>query len=400
MVKRATEIDEFALLRLPVKERTYFGEWLNVAWDDKVAVNLLGADIATKIDAYQNRGYRLLYAGMESRVQLMNTQAVLITTTPETILDNIDVVERDYNLPLGARSRRSEAYKHSYYELRNVATDNIDQHLRYAKQGGFKMVVIYYTDFASSMGHFPWNSRFPNGMEDLKHIAGKIRAAGMIPGFHIHYNKAAKNDPYVSPVPDHRLNLVRAFTLSSAIDATTTTLYVEENPAGSTMEDGRRFLKMGNELVTYENYTTEPPYAFTGCGRGALGSTNKALEKGFKFGLLDVDTWPLFVRFDQNTSIQAEVAERIATIYREAGFEFVYFDGAEDVHPPYWYNVSKAQLAVYDKLDPKPLLSEGALKSHFGWHILTRGNAFDLFRPEDIREATNRYTVPVARYIA
>lgn len=399
-VKRATEIDEFALLRLPVKERTYFGEWLNVAWDDKVAVNLLGADIATKIDAYQNRGYRLLYAGMESNVKLMNTEAVLITTTPDAILDNIDVVERDYNLPLGAQSRKSEAYKHSYYELRNATTENIDQHLNYAKQGGFKMVVIYYTDFASSMGHFPWNSKFPNGMEDLKFITDKIRKAGMIPGFHIHYNKAAKNDPYVSPVPDHRLNLVRTFTLSNPIDATSTTIYVEENPIGSTMEDGRRFLKIGNELITYQNYTTEPPYAFTGCERGVLGSTKKEIEKGYKFGLLDVDTWPLFVRFDQNTSIQAEVAERIGDIYREAGFEFVYFDGAEDVHPPYWYNVSKAQLIVYDKLTPKPILSEGALKSHFGWHILTRGNAFDLFRPEDIREATNRYTIHAAKYIA
>jgi hypothetical protein len=131
-----------------------------------------------------------------------------------------------------------------------------------------------------------------------------------------------------------------------------------------------------------------------------LGTEIKAVEKGFKFGLLDVDTWPLFVRFDQNTSIQQEVAERIGQIYAEAGFQFVYFDGAEDVHPPYWHTVSKSQLLVYNCLKPSPLFSEGALKSHFGWHILSRANAFDLFKPEVIRQATQKYPMAEARYIA
>jgi hypothetical protein len=399
-VKRRTEIDEFTLLQLPVKHRKNFGEWLNVVWDDKIAVNLLAADIYAKIDALCSENYNLLYAKMEDKVKLMDVEAALITTSPDKLLDRIDTFEKDYNLPKGVESRRNEAYRYSYYELRDVSITNIDRHLEYAKQGGFKMVVIYYPDFSYAMGHFPWRENYANGMDDLKAITHKIREAGMIPGVHIHYNKAAKNDLYVSPVPDPRLNLVRMFTLSNSVDVHSSTIYVEENPEGCTLEEERRFLKIGNELVTYTNYTTTPPYSFTGCSRGALGSTVKAVEKGFKFGLLDIDTWPLFVRFDQNTSIQQEVAERIGEIYTDAGFEFVYFDGAEDVHYPYWHNVSKAQLIVYNQLDPKPLLSEGALKSHFGWHILTRGNAFDLFEPEHIREATNHYTITAAKYIA
>ncbi len=373
-VKRRTEIDEFTLLQLPVIHREKFGEWLNVVWDDEVAVNLLAADMYAKIDAFSNENYNLLFAGMENSVKLMDVEAALIVTRPDNLLDRIDALEKGYDLPRGVESRRSDAYKYSYYELREVDVTNIDHHLDYAKQGGFKMVVIYYPDFSHAMGHFPWRENYPNGIDDLKTITRKIKEAGMIPGIHIHYNKAAKNDLYVSPVPDHRLNLVRMFTLTDSIDLRSSTIQVEENPEGCTLEEGRRFLKLGNELVTYTNYTTSPPYSFTGCQRGALGSTVKEVEKGFKFGLLDVDTWPLFVRFDQNSSIQQEVAERIGKIYAEAGFEFVYFDGAEDVHPPYWHTVSKAQLIVYDHLEPKPLLSEGALKSHFGWHILSRGN--------------------------
>ena len=56
-----------------------------------------------------------------------------------------------------------------------------------------------------------------------------------------------------------------------------------------------------------------------------------------------MDDWPLFVRIDQNTGIQREIAGRLGRIYAEAGFRFVYFDGAEDVPMPYWYNVSRSQ---------------------------------------------------------
>lgn len=399
-VKRRTEIDEFTLLQLPVKKRKYFGEWLNVVWDDQVAVNVLATDPYAKIDAFSNKKHMLLYAGMENRVKILGVGAALITTSRERLFDRIDRVEKDYNLPLGVESRRSEAYPYSYYELRNVTPQNIDAHIAYAREGGFRTMVIYYPDFATSMGHFPWRAEYPNGMADLQTITRKIKEAGIIPGFHIHYSKAAKNDPYVSPVPDARLNLVRLFTLSDSIDSRTVTIAVEENPEGCTMEDGRRFLKIGNELVTYQNFTTTPPYLFNGCRRGELGTKIKAVEKGFKFGLLDVDTWPLFVRFDQNTGIQQEVAQRIGQIYADAGFRFVYFDGAEDVHPPYWHTVSLSQLIVYNCLKPAPLFSEGALKSHFGWHILSRANAFDIFPPEVIRQATQKYPMAEARYIA
>ena len=50
-VKRQTEIDEFALLQLVVRPREYFGEWLNVVWDDHAAVNLLGTHPGTRMEA-------------------------------------------------------------------------------------------------------------------------------------------------------------------------------------------------------------------------------------------------------------------------------------------------------------------------------------------------------------
>jgi hypothetical protein len=399
-LKRKTEIDEFTLLQIPLKERTNFGEWLNVMWDENVAVNLLATNPMTKIESDRRPGYKIVRAGGIAEVQVEGIGAALITTETSALLDRIDKVERDYGLPLGVESRRSNEYKNSYYELRNVTTQNIDEHISFAQQGGFRQMVVYYTDFAASMGHFPWKSQYPNGMKDLQEIVEKIEDAGMIAGFHIHYNKAGINDPYVTPTPDSRLNSREVFTLAKNIDRRDTIITVEENPDGCTLEEGRRYLKIGNELVSYENYTTSPPYQFTGCQRGALNTSPNNTEAGYMIGILDVDTWPVFVRFNQKTSIQEEVAERLASIYDQAGFSFVYFDGAEDVHPPYWYNVSKAQLDVYNAFKSKPIFSEGACKSHFSWHILTRGNAFDIFQPEVIKEATRIHPLAEARLVS
>lgn len=399
-VKRKTEIDEFTLLQLPIRKRKHFGEWLNVVWDNDIAVNVLATGPCTRIDAFPQKDAFVLYAGLDFQVKFFGTGTALITTSKDKLLDRLERLEHDYHLPAGVESRRSPEYLYSYYELRDVTTQNIDEHIAYAKQGGFKSMVVYYVDFAKSCGHFPWRDEYPNGMQDLQEITKKIKQAGMIPGIHIHYSKAGRNDPYLTPVPDARFNRIRTFTLSEAIDAASDTLPVEENPEGSLMENDRRLLQINKELITYKNFTTEPPYLFTGCERGVSGSQAASYEKGTKCGALDVDTWPLFIRFDQNTGIQKEVAQRLGKIYREAGFRFVYFDGAEDVPMPYWYNVSRSQLTVYNELSPAPLFSEGALKSHFGWHILSRGNAFDLFPPERIRPAMKKYTLRAARQTA
>jgi len=399
-VKRRTEIDEFVLMQLPIKKRKFFGEWLNVVWDDDVAINLLATDIYAKIDVKEGKTNNVLVGGMESNIKLMNVGVALITSRTEDLLNCINQLEIDYQLPRGVESRRRKEYAYSYYELRNVNTSTIDEHIKFAKQGGFKTMVIYYTDFSPMVGHFHWRSEYPNKMKDLQEITSKIKKAGIIPGVHIHYNKVHIRDPYVTPIPDSRLNLVKIFTLSQPIGLTDSLIFVEENPENMTLDNHRKMLRIGDEVVSYESYTTEWPYQFLGCKRGVWKTNVKSIPKGFKIGLLDVDTWPDFVRLDQNTSIQQELAQRLGDIYRDAGFEFVYFDGAEDVHPPYWHNVSKSQYIVYKNLYPSPLFSEGAIKSHFGWHILSRGNAFDLFKPEDIRVATQKYPMKAAKYIA
>jgi hypothetical protein len=399
--KRKTEIDETIFLQLPVRNRKQFGEWLNVMWDEAIAVNVLGTDPYARVDSAAYGDFRVLQAGTVDSVKTEGVGGALIVTETRHLLDRIAKVEEEYGLPRGVASRRRKEYKHSYYEVLSAKPDHIDRHIQFARNGGFRAMVVYYRVFAKTAGHFVLRPEYPNGMEDVKRLVDKISQAGMIPGVHIHYNKADKEDAYVTPRPDPRLSLTTNFTLRDALDSSSRTITVEENPRECTMDDERRILKIQDELISYGRYTVNPPYQFLDCQRGALGSHASSYPVGARFGLLDVDTWPIFVRLTQDTSIQEEVAQRLATIYRDGGFKFVYFDGAEDVPgPEYWYTVSRAQWLVYKKLDPEPLFAEGACKSHFSWHILTRGNAFDVFKPEVFKAAVRAYPAAEAPQVA
>jgi hypothetical protein len=390
--KIKTPIDETVFVQLPVRNREHVGQWLNVLWDADVAVNLLATDHSTRVDAVPHEGYHLMSAGGVDAIQIDGIGAALITAKPDKLLDRIAAVEEDYDLPRGAESRRRQEYKYSYYEMLEGTPQTIDRHVGFAKMAGFRALDVYYRAFARTSGHFPWRPEYPNGIEDVKAVVQTISRAGMVPGVHIHYNKADKADAYITPRPDPRLNLTLDFTLGVALDASSSVVTILENPRRCTLDDGRRILKIENELIAYERFTKTAPYHFLNCQRGFLGSQPSSYAVGSRVGQLDVDTWPIFVRLTQNTDIQQEVAERLASLYKNAGFQFVYFDGAEDVPgPDYWYTVSRAQWIVYKSLDPKPLFGEGACKSHFSWHILTRGNAFDTFKPEVLKDAVRAY---------
>jgi hypothetical protein len=390
-------ISEMWFLQLPVRNLVHYGDWLNVLWDDEQAVNILGTDAYARIDSEAEEGYRILKAGVSDKVKLRGVGAALIACAKGQLLDNIAKAEDDFNLPRGVNSRRSEIYNASYYWAFDVIPENVDLHIKYAKMAGFRTIMIYYPSFIDSrdyrkLGDYDWRrSEFPDGKRDLAKMLKKIKDAGIIPGFHFLHSHIGRDSRYITPVPDYRLNLLKIFTLAAPVGKTDTTIFVEENPAGITMTDDRRVLKIGTEFVSYKGYTTSRPYKFTGCDRGIDKTTINSQPAGYMIGLLDVSEFgATSVYINQNTDLQEEIAQKLADIY-SAGFQFVYFDGSEGVNPPFWFNVSYAQWKVYSRLKPEPLFAEGAAKTHFSWHMLTRGNAFDVFRPESIKESVRKF---------
>ncbi|MCK3685861.1 hypothetical protein [Maribellus sp. YY47] len=388
---------ELCFLQLPVKNREHFGEWLNVSWDEKVAVNLLGTAPETRIDSEKRKGYRILKAEAEKEIKLKGVEAALIVCPADELLDKIARIEEDYNLPKGVKSRRDPQTKLSYYWTQDVNPGTLQQHLKYAAMGGFHNMMIYYPSFIDSWGYrklgdYDWNRKlFPNGKEDVKKMLTRIEGEGIVPGFHFLHSHIGRDSRYVTPKTDHRLNLLRHFTLSEPLGESDTVVFVEQNPLGTTMADGCRVLRMGHELISYKGYTTTRPYKFTGCVRGIDKTTIGAQPEGYIFGLLDVSEFgATSIYVDQNSDLQDEIAEKLADIY-DAGFKSVYFDGSEGVNPPFWYHVAAAQYRVFSRLNPEPLFAEGAAKTHFSWHMLSGGNAFDVFAPEILKEETRKW---------
>lgn len=364
-------VAELRLIQLPVKKRKNFGEWLNVSWDDRAALNVLATCPQTRIDSQRRNGWRIMSADAVRGILLEGCGAAVIACESDRLMDCIGSLERDYGLPMGAESRKGALINASAYHSGSITPENIDRHIRYAKMGGFRMMLIYYTSIFKETGsynlngNYDYRDEYPNGVEDLKRMLQKIKDAGITPGIHFLHTHIGLRSRYVTPVADHRLNLTRHFTLAKPLSIDDTTVYVEQDPTGCVMDERCRILFFGGELIYYEGYTTQRPFAFTGCRRGHRETNIVEHPLGQIGGILDVSEYGAgSVYLDQNSSLQEEVGEKIAQAYN-AGFEFVYFDGSEGTNAPYAYHVPNAQYRVYKLFDRAPLYCEGAAKAHF-----------------------------------
>ena len=384
-------VSEFRIAQLPVRKRANVGDWLNVVWDERGAAAVVGADPFSAVDHDRRHGFELLHASLLRGMSLVGGKAAIVAGAGrDDFLASVEAMERDLGLPRGVESRRDPRLNASIYWTDDINPSNVDSYIAIAKKGGFRMMLIYYPAMTKApggyrqLGDYDWNDAYPNGAEDLKAMLKKIRDAGITPGFHTLQTHIGCESRYVTPVADPRLNLTRRFTLAKpvAAEGEPGELEVLENPVDSPRHDKVRILKFGGELFSYEGYVTVPPYRFTGVRRGCWKTAPAAHPRGEIGGVLDVSEFAAISCYlDQKTDLQDEIAEKIAAIY-DCGMEFCYFDGSEGVDPPCGVNVSLAQVRVTSRLGKPPLFTEGAAKSHFGWHLQAGANAFDIFPPE------------------
>ena len=383
----APPVAEMRIAALPLKERENFGEWMNVLWDEKTAVALLGTSPTTQIEGEKRDGARLFSADALRGCKLRGESAALFCSPTEHFLDAVAAFEKDLGLYAGVESRRSDLINASVYWSADVTPKNVDEHIRRAKEGGFRLMLLYYTslfregNLYALLGNYDYREEYPRGRRDLEEMLEKIKAAGILPGFHMLQTHIGVKSRYVTPKADHRLHLTRHFTLAKDYKGEDF-IEVEERPLDVVMADKCRILAFGGELFSYEGYTSEKPYRFTGVRRGAHDTLPAAHPMGQIGGILDVSEYGGgSVYLDQESSLADEIAEKLADAYN-AGFTFCYFDGSEGVSAPFAYNVPRGQMRVLEKFKTPPLFVEGAAKSHFSWHYMSGGNAFDIFPPE------------------
>jgi hypothetical protein len=389
----APPVEEFRIVQLPVKERKMVGEWLNVQWDEKVAVGVFAASSHAQVASERRNGYRIMCADALRSVKLRGTCAVIaVDAGGEAILDRVAALERDYSLPPGVENRRNELVRASIYFVRDVDPATIDRHIAYAKRGGFRLMQMSSGNFCVAGGDHDYLRAYPSGAADVKaKVLGKIRAAGIVPGMHLLHTFIRPSSRYIRGGADRRLLLREHYTLARPLGKDDTIVYVDENPQNAEMSPKCRLLKFGKEIMSYESFTTEPPYRFLGVKRGVKETPRLAHDEGLIGGTLWVCEYGgADIYLKQDSDLQDIVADKIADLWK-AGFGFIYFDGSEGVPPPFGFHVPNAQYRVWKKLSPEPILGEGAAKAHFGWHMLSGSNAFDIFYPEEFKEKIDEY---------
>ena len=397
-------VKEFNLCQIAVDKSNKWGQWLNVCHTETSRIAVMSTSQNELCDSECLANIRVVRATAHADIKLIGCTAALVVTGKDDFLCAVEDIERDFNLPRGVESRRSELINASIW-TNSINPKNVDEHIALCKKGGFRLLLIQYpafykvTQFFDTYGDCEYNEHYPNGIEDIKLVLGKIRAAGIIPGYHFLHTHIGVRSKYVTPSADHRLNLKKHFTLSRDLGKDETdTIYVNEKPVGIPDENAKcyefdgmmptdypytcRILKFGTELIGYTGFSDEYPYRFTGCQRGYHHTDITPHRAGDIGGLLDVSEYTgTSVYLDQNSDLLDEYGKKLAEVYN-LGCEFVYFDGSEGVNLPYEYHIPNAQYRVYRMLKNPPIFCEGAAKAHFGWHMLSGANAFDVFPNE------------------
>lgn len=394
----APPVDEFCLVQLPVRNRANFGEWLNVQWDGAAAVGVFSTSEHALVSSERRAGYRVMRAVADRSVRLRGTGAALVVDAGgDAILDRLAALESDYGLPQGVANRRHPLVNASIYFASDFSPSNAARHIDAAKRGGFRLMLISAARFFSDRGDWSLDSgAYPNGIADVKRTLDEIHAAGLVPGVHVLHTFLEKKSVFVKGGADRRIALREHYTLARPLGPADTEVYVDENPQNAERSPRCRILKFGRELMTYEGFTTERPYRFTGVTRGYGETPAAAHEEGLIGGTAWVCEYGGQDFYLKQDSDLQDVRAEIFGAFWKAGMRFVYFDGSEGVQPPYAFHVPNAQYRMWKRLDPQPLLGEGAAKAHFGWHMLSGANAFDVFAPEEFKEKIVEYPLAEA----
>lgn len=267
----------------------------------------------------------------------------------------------------------AEINKLPYVWTKDISAANASTWASIASNG--KLGIILMTDWWKTRGTYQLHDRFANGLTDLQSVVTQIHESGLKAGLRTLTAGIDPLDPYISPVPDPRLAKDASFVLAAGVSSTDQTITVNQSISNLDTVWGNKgnVLQIGNELIQYTGYTSAVPYQFTGCVRGAFGTTKTAHSSG-------VDAHHLFSRYsmfypDPDSSLLDEIAENIADIINTCQFDMIYLDGA-DVSSKEWYGIAKAKLAIMSRINA-PVRVESSIWDHSSWNLNSQIGALD-----------------------
>jgi len=377
-------------LRFPIRRLATVGGAFNATYDDQFGICLLGVTENTSQQTISHGAEVLsLSARCTGRHGMVGARFALVAAKRDQFEAAIMEAERENGLPCpmleGKWARISEPVRRSYLFMVDAKESNVDRIIEYAKLGGFGMIIFLKSNWLATHGHFQINTEnFPDGVASLKRSVAKIHAAGMGAGVHVFGPSISPNDPYITPRPDDRLASVPCPPLAEAVDEKATVLTLAGAP--DLPPKGPRsnafpgyHLRIGDELIRYQNLELEPVPRFVGCQRGALGTKAAAHARGAEVkGLLTM--WGFFL-VDPDSTLADELTTNFASVFNECDFDMVYFDASDGISDAYldrWYYLNKLHLGYYRKFKKDVLYqTSNGTGSNLVWHIVPRSASAD-----------------------
>jgi len=378
--------ENIELCRLQPAPLQRTGSVLVVQWDEVFTVCLMA--LSERVHS-QVMGKDTLVASVYPEFGMVGEKVALIAVPTPSFLDVVQEVEKTYGLPSptidGTWAKQSPDVDTNYLFI-DVAEETADQVINYAKMGGFRYVLIPWRSWSTSRGSYPIDRKnFPNGEESLKATIDKFHAAGLKVGMHMMTSLISKNDPLVRPKPDPRLLKDAATSLAKDIDAHATTITAGDDLAAF-VDEGRQHddggvdrgidIQVGEEILFCNQVGVASPTSFSACQRGARGTKTQSHPAGTPVHHLAQGAGAYLA--DLKTTLKDKIADRIAHVINECGFDMIYFDGGElnKANTPGWYYMGVQQTAIWNRVK-RDVLFQGSGLTNWLWHLISRGTCDD-----------------------
>ncbi len=288
--------------------------------------------------------------------------------------------------PLGGPWAMDARHSRSSYlfNFNDLTEATVDTWIDTARSLGFNQIQMHGGTSFRFGDCFPNPNTYPGGIPDLKRTIDRLHEAGIIVGMQPYAFFIAKNCPWVTPVPHPGLAKDARFTLAADLDAESKDVPVLQSTEKMSTITGffvrnSVTVQIDDELIVYTGLAKTEPFAFTGCARGAYGTTAAPHKAGAEVHHLK-ECFGLFAP-DPDSDLLLEVVQKQADFFNECGFDAIYLDAldGEDVlggAGNSWHYGSKYVFELHKRL-ARPAVMEMSTFHHHLWFVRSRIGAWD-----------------------
>jgi len=358
--------------------------------DDGFGACALALNLMARVDALPAL-QRDLKASAHARHGLAGAKAALVAAPMEQMLPVLqDTLASVSELPVcrvaGPWAREIPFNHGSYlFNFGTLTESNVTDWIEMTRRVGFTQIDNHGGGGFFRFGDLELNrEKWPDGWDSFKRIVSQLHDAGVGSILHTYAFFIDKRSKYVTPVPDPRLDAFRTFTLAEPLTADAKEIVVNESTASmSTLtgffEHNSVVLHLGEELVTFSEFSTAAPWRFTGVPRGAHGTRASAHERGTPARHLK-ECFGLLVP-NPESSLFEEIAANHAEVVNRCGFDGIYLDAIDGSSilrggDECWFWANKFVVEIQKRLQRPVGMEMSAMWHHF-WQYRTRWQAWD-----------------------